>query len=104
MGALGNDEYEIMLEISDPAPENAGLYKCVVNNKYGEINANLSLNIEVAPVVRKRLLFFNVLFKEPKILMSSGTKKVTKSLPRRAADIPLKRRNLKLEMEKPLSN
>ena len=38
----------------DPAPENAGLYKCVVNNKYGEINANLSLNIEVAPVVRER--------------------------------------------------
>jgi hypothetical protein len=36
----------------DPAPENAGLYKCVVNNKYGEINANLSLNIEVAPVIR----------------------------------------------------
>merc|ERR1712156_1312971 len=52
--ALGNDEYEIMLEISDPAPENAGLYKCVVNNKYGEINANLSLNIEVAPVIRDR--------------------------------------------------
>ena len=40
--------------IQDPAPENAGLYKCVVNNKYGEINANLSLNIEVAPVIRDR--------------------------------------------------
>merc|ERR1711975_96118 len=26
----------------------------VVNNKYGEINANLSLNIEVAPVIRDR--------------------------------------------------
>merc|ERR1712038_1230026 len=51
---LSNDEYEIMLEISDPAPENAGLYKCVVNNKFGEINANLSLNIEVAPVIRDR--------------------------------------------------
>ncbi len=24
----------------------------MVNNKYGEINANLSLNIEVAPVIR----------------------------------------------------
>ena len=36
----------------DPAPENAGLYKCIVSNKYGEINANLSLNIEVAPVIR----------------------------------------------------
>ena len=25
-----------------------------MNNKYGEINANLSLNIEVAPVIRER--------------------------------------------------
>merc|ERR1711936_905142 len=39
---------------TDPVPENAGLYKCVVNNKHGEINANLSLNIEVAPVIRER--------------------------------------------------
>merc|ERR1719356_2229294 len=30
------------------------MYKCVVSNKYGEINANLSLNIEVAPVIRDR--------------------------------------------------
>merc|ERR1712111_166676 len=48
------DYWECRIELTDPAPENAGLYKCVVNNKYGEINANLSLNIEVAPVVRER--------------------------------------------------
>ena len=36
----------------DPAPENAGLYKCFVRNEFGEINANLSLNIEVAPVIK----------------------------------------------------
>merc|ERR1711963_1137400 len=48
------DYWEPRIELTDPAPENAGLYKCVVNNKYGEINANLSLNIEVAPVVRER--------------------------------------------------
>merc|ERR1712112_353541 len=48
------DYWESRIELTDPAPENAGLYKCVVNNKYGEINANLSLNIEVAPVVRER--------------------------------------------------
>ena len=34
--------------------KNVGLYKCVVNNKYGEINVNLSLIIEVAPVIRDR--------------------------------------------------
>merc|ERR1712079_7628 len=49
-----HDYWESRVELTDPAPENAGLYKCVVNNKYGEINANLSLNIEVAPVVRER--------------------------------------------------
>merc|ERR1711994_1075211 len=48
------DYFESRLELTDPAPENAGLYKCVVNNKFGEINANLSLNIEVAPVIRER--------------------------------------------------
>merc|ERR1711915_698864 len=48
------DYWESRIELTDPAPENAGLYKCVVNNKYGEINANLSLNIEVAPVIRDR--------------------------------------------------
>merc|ERR1712039_457502 len=45
---------ESRIELTDPAPENAGLYKCVVSNKHGEINANLSLNIEVAPVIRER--------------------------------------------------
>merc|ERR1712228_821649 len=49
-----HDYWESRVELTDPAPENAGLYKCVVNNKYGEINANLSLNIEVAPVIRDR--------------------------------------------------
>merc|ERR1712079_467748 len=48
------DYWESRIELTDPAPENAGLYKCVVNNKFGEINANLSLNIEVAPVIRER--------------------------------------------------
>merc|ERR1711872_671172 len=48
------DYWESRVELTDPAPENAGMYKCVVNNKYGEINANLALNIEVAPVIRDR--------------------------------------------------
>merc|ERR1711994_322130 len=48
------DYFESRLELTDPAPENAGLYECVVSNQYGEINANLSLNIEVAPIIRER--------------------------------------------------
>merc|ERR1712088_967097 len=48
------DFWESRVELTDPAPENAGMYKCVVSNKFGEINANLSLNIEIAPVIRER--------------------------------------------------
>lgn len=36
----------IRLEIRDPAPEDSGLYKCNIKNEFGEINANLTLNIE----------------------------------------------------------
>lgn len=36
----------IRLEIKDPAPEDSGLYKCNIKNEFGEINANLTLNIE----------------------------------------------------------
>merc|ERR1712179_102199 len=49
-----SDYWESRVELTDPAPENAGMYKCVVSNKFGEINANLSLNIEIAPIIRER--------------------------------------------------
>merc|ERR1712066_308834 len=72
------DYWESRIEISDPAPENAGLYKCVVNNKYGEINANLSLNIEVAPVVRERPIVKKVEKKKSVVLQCTvqGTQDV----------------------------
>merc|ERR1711872_200238 len=59
------DYWESRVELTDPAPENAGMYKCVVNNKYGEINANLALNIEVAPVIRDRPIVKKVEKKKP---------------------------------------
>merc|ERR1712121_465940 len=49
-----SDYWESRVELTDPAPENAGMYKCVVSNKFGEINANLSVNIEIAPIIRER--------------------------------------------------
>ena len=52
----------------DPAPENAGMYKCVVKNKFGEINANLSLNIEIAPVIRERPIIRKVEKKKSVVL------------------------------------
>ena len=32
--------------LQDPQPSDAGLYKCTVKNAHGEVNANLTLNIE----------------------------------------------------------
>jgi hypothetical protein len=54
--------------LQDPAPENAGMYKCVVSNKFGEINANLSLNIEIAPVIRERPIIKKVEKKKSVVL------------------------------------
>merc|ERR1712083_439779 len=66
------EEYwESRIELTDPAPENAGLYKCVVHNRYGEINANLSLNIEVAPVIRERPIIKRVEKKKSVVLQCS---------------------------------
>merc|ERR1712045_575040 len=40
--------YECRLEIKDPCANTAGMYKCLVSNDKGEINANLMLNIQMA--------------------------------------------------------
>ena len=44
------------------------MYKCVVSNKFGEINANLSLNIEIAPVIRERPIIKKVEKKKSVVL------------------------------------
>lgn len=38
--------YYIRLELKDPNKEDSGLYKCNIKNPFGELNANLTLNIE----------------------------------------------------------
>lgn len=40
------DIYEIRLELYEPNLEDSGLYKCNIKNALGELNANLTLNIE----------------------------------------------------------
>lgn len=40
------DQYYIKLEMIDPQLEDSGLYKCNIKNILGELNANLTLNIE----------------------------------------------------------
>lgn len=38
--------YYIRLELNDPGADDSGLYKCNIKNALGELNANLTLNIE----------------------------------------------------------
>lgn len=40
------DIYYIKLILNDPGPEDSGLYKCNIKNDLGELNANLTLNVE----------------------------------------------------------
>lgn len=49
-----NGVYTIRMEVTDPDLDDAGLYKCNVKNSAGESNANLSLNIEIVPVISQR--------------------------------------------------
>lgn len=40
------DQYYIKLELLDPQLDDSGIYKCNIKNSLGELNANLTLNIE----------------------------------------------------------
>ncbi|XP_074598807.1 projectin protein bent isoform X2 [Brevipalpus obovatus] len=60
------DIYLIRLELRDPELTDAGLYKCNVKNPAGESNANLTLNIELAPVIKEK----------PKVIKQIREKKI----------------------------
>ncbi|XP_059091155.1 twitchin-like [Tigriopus californicus] len=47
---IGEDEYEIILEINNPTADDGGDYKCIVKNDLGQLQAKLNLNIEAEPV------------------------------------------------------
>lgn len=47
--APAEDQFELLLEITDPAAADGGVYRCHVQNEFGESNANLNLNIEAEP-------------------------------------------------------
>lgn len=51
---IEEDVYYIKLELKDPGIEDSGLYKCNIKNTFGELNANLTLNIEIIPVIKER--------------------------------------------------
>ena len=41
-----DDVYYIKLMLNDPGADDSGLYKCNIKNALGELNANLTLNVE----------------------------------------------------------
>merc|ERR1712083_562325 len=45
---IDSTSYECRLEIKGPDEKTAGMYKCLVSNEKGEINANLMLNVQMA--------------------------------------------------------
>ncbi|KAI7696086.1 Twitchin, partial [Sarcoptes scabiei] len=49
-----DDVYVLKLEIHEADIEDSGMYRCNVKNKAGESNANLSLTIEIIPVISQR--------------------------------------------------
>lgn len=55
------DIYDIRLELSEPNLEDSGLYKCNIKNHLGELNANLTLNIESKQSFLHFFSIFNLL-------------------------------------------
>lgn len=51
---VNSGEFIITLVLNKPGIDDAGLYKCNIRNSYGELNANLTLNIDVIPVIKER--------------------------------------------------
>lgn len=46
MEQVDDFHYQIRLELSEPNLEDSGVYRCNIKNNLGELNANLTLNIE----------------------------------------------------------
>lgn len=60
--------YYIKLELKDPGIEDSGLYKCNIKNTYGELNANLTLNIEIIPVIKEKPKVIKIIKKKTVIV------------------------------------
>lgn len=62
------DVYYIKLELNDPGLEDSGLYKCNIKNTLGELNANLTLNIEIIPVIKEKPKVIKIIKKKTVIV------------------------------------
>merc|ERR1712088_243657 len=76
---LGNDEYEVLLEILKPTADDGGDYKCVVKNDLGQLQAKLNLNIEAEPATptpAASVVGAPTFTEKPKIELLEGGKRV----------------------------
>ncbi|XP_059218729.1 twitchin isoform X21 [Stomoxys calcitrans] len=62
------DQYYIKLEVIDPQLEDSGLYKCNIKNNLGELNANLTLNIEIIPVIKDKPKIIKIIKKRTVVI------------------------------------
>ncbi|EDW50927.1 GM26811 [Drosophila sechellia] len=62
------DQYYIKLELLDPQLEDSGLYKCNIKNTLGELNANLTLNIEIVPVIKDKPKIIKIIKKRTVVI------------------------------------
>lgn len=64
------DIYYIKLTLNDPGAEDSGLYKCNIKNALGELNANLTLNVESEFFLFNLISFTsNIQFECPSVLV-----------------------------------
>ncbi|KAH9502719.1 hypothetical protein Btru_069594 [Bulinus truncatus] len=73
----GADLYTVILQIRDPATEDAGTYKCTAANDLGESNANITLNFQGGEKPGKPPTGIAPTFKEkPKVAQDASGKNI----------------------------
>lgn len=90
--------YYIRLELKDPVKEDSGLYRCNIKNAYGELNANLTLNVEsecphlnlFIRLLRINLLYFIIMSVFLVVPVIKEKPKITKIIKRRTVVIECK--------------
>lgn len=65
---VSEEEFIIMLELTDPDLDDSGLYKCNIKNQYGELNANLTLNVEIVPIIKDKPRIIKIIKKRTAII------------------------------------
>lgn len=62
------DIYDIKLTLAEPELADSGLYRCNIKNDLGELNANLTLNIEIVPVIKDKPKIIKIVKKKTVVI------------------------------------